>query len=278
MAVDGPFPSWRNYIKDSIFLMAETELWNRYSDVDKPSFSVHKDIVIPGMTSVSALKAQQQLTAAMNDKSWLGDFVGWNRPLHPSDDDSPRERLLLMANDTDLHIRQDVPGSDALFGAGNSVFCFIPRGISAWSSRLFRTMFADCIPVLLNDYYEVPFSEFLDVHDWMIKWPMKDLDGQLLLMNLQRMMRNGIATLMVYALKAVRCWYVFPPGIIDEEFSEIELTLDELCPHWKTQNAFLGIMQLLRRKVRVTKNSPETFFFPQEQNLVFTDRNFNILL
>lgn len=278
MAVDGPFPSWREYIKDSIFLMAETELWNRYVNVSTPSFSLHKDIVIPGMMGVSQLKAQQQVAAGIDDKSWLADFVGWNRPLHPSDDmcDSPRERLLAMANNTELHIRQDVPGQDAFFGAGNSMFCFVPRGLSAWSSRLFRTMFADCVPVLLNDYYEVPFGEFLDLHNWMIKWPMKNLDGHSLLKNLKHLLATQAVITMLEALKKDRCWFVFPPGIIDEEYMEIEWTLEELCPKWRSQNAFLGIMQLLRRKVRKTKNSPETFFFPRDEYIVYTDSQFNI--
>ena len=35
MAVDGPFATWRNYIKDSIFIMAESELWNPYRNVNK---------------------------------------------------------------------------------------------------------------------------------------------------------------------------------------------------------------------------------------------------
>lgn len=68
----------------------------------------------------------------------------------------------------DMHIRQDVPYTEALRGSVSSRFCFVPRGKSAWSSRLFRTMFGKCVPVILNDDYEMPFSSLLPAEDWCI--------------------------------------------------------------------------------------------------------------
>lgn len=55
---------------------------------------------------------------------------------------------------------------------GDSKFCFIPRGKSAWSLRLYEAFFADCIPVLLSDFWELPFEEFIDYSEIIIRWPM----------------------------------------------------------------------------------------------------------
>eukprot|EP00392_Amoebophrya_sp_AT5.2_P018033 g18482.t1 len=57
----------------------------------------------------------------------------------------------------------------ALMGA--SKFCFVPRGKSAWSLRFYEALFADCVPVLLSDFWELPFEDFLDYSKFVIKWP-----------------------------------------------------------------------------------------------------------
>lgn len=41
--------------------------------------------------------------------------------------------------------------------------------------RYFRVLFADCIPVLLNDFYEPPFGEIFDSSGFVIRWPMQDV-------------------------------------------------------------------------------------------------------
>lgn len=188
---------------------------------------------------------------------------------------SPREALLQLASNPRLHIRQDVPFSDALSGSGRSNFCFIPRGKSGWSSRLFRIMFAGCLPVLLNDYYEIPFSEFLNIQDWMIKWPMKNINADHLLSVLENVVDSSTFLVMLSGLERDRCWYVYPPSLSDA-FYHADV-LDALCPHWKTQNAFLAIVRLLARKVRVSKNSPNTFFFPFKDSLLYVNETFDLM-
>ncbi|CAK9052854.1 3-xylosyltransferase (Protein XYLOGALACTURONAN DEFICIENT 1) [Durusdinium trenchii] len=85
-----------------------------------------------------------------------------------------------MAHEPDLHIRQDVPYMEAARGALSSKFCFVPRGKSAWSSRFFRVLFADCVPVLLNDFYEPPFGEIFDPSSFVVRWPMQRVGHELL--------------------------------------------------------------------------------------------------
>ncbi len=78
-------------------------------------------------------------------------------------------------------------------------FCFVPRGKSAWSSRLFRVLYGKCVPVVLNDDYEVPFlSLFENKATWFIRWPMREVGDDLahFLMNfdtafLEKMTQNA---------------------------------------------------------------------------------------
>jgi len=282
--VDGPFFSWRKYIKDSIFLVIEPELWNKYHMQTEPSYSFHKDILIPGKTTSDLVDFIIRTRQDVDQRKYLADFVGWNRPLHPSDDGSasPREVLLNLANDPRLHIRQDVPFDEGIIGSGSSSFCFIPRGFSAWTSRIFRVMFANCIPVILNDRLEIPFSELLPVHEWTIKWPMKNIDGDVLLNRLEQIRNDtDLFQSMLKAMERDRCWYIFPPSREDQDHVGItKIKPDVVCPEWRKQNAFLATMKLLGRKKRVSKSADGTFYFPSSAHngtILYTDRNFKIL-
>merc|ERR1712124_169376 len=80
--------------------------------------------------------------------------------------------LAMRGKERDMHVDVDVPYMESFLGLTNAVFCFVPRGKSAWSSRFFQMFFAGCIPVLLNDLYEPPFGELLKIPSFVIKWPM----------------------------------------------------------------------------------------------------------
>jgi hypothetical protein len=93
-----------------------------------------------------------------------------NRPLHKMQGKaaSPRQQLLQWAEKYPdlMHIRQeDASHQVAMQGSVTSKFCFVPRGKSAWSSRLFRVLFAKCVPVILNDDYEIPFLGLMENQD-----------------------------------------------------------------------------------------------------------------
>jgi len=248
---DGPFRSWRRYIEDSIFLMTETELWNPYHNITTPSFNPWKDILIPGRISLSEVRWSLSAPA----RSYLADFVGWNRPLHAAQGglaaSSPRDQLLRMANEPDLHIRQDVPYMEAARGALSSRFCFVPRGKSAWSSRYFRVLFADCIPVLLNDFYEPPFGEVFDSSPFVVRWPMQRVGSELL--ETLRALPQEAYEGMLQKARSARCWYVWMPSVMDHDHVDMQKgKLDEICPSWKNQNAFIAVMRLLRGRRRAS--------------------------
>ncbi|CAD7942517.1 unnamed protein product [Amoebophrya sp. A120] len=186
---DGPLKEWRQFIPEALFIMDEPELWNYFEKWQtQPSFNFAKDILVPPQINIDEVRAQLEANVPeLTERQYLGDFVGWNRRLHAAlgRAEGPRGVLLRWARENatdypDLHVGQDVPFSEGIRGQGSSVFCFIPRGISGYTSRFVRALFAGCVPVLLSDLYEVPFwslfPKFAD-HPWMIKWPMRLMEG-----------------------------------------------------------------------------------------------------
>ena len=54
----------------------------------------------------------------------------------------------------------------------------------------------------------------------------------------------------------IRCWYVWTPSTIDTAYYDLQLgNLDDVCPGWRTKNAYLVVMFLLSQKKRVSKSS-----------------------
>jgi len=53
----------------------------------------------------------------------------------------------------------------------NSVFCFVSRGVTLWTRRLFESILGGCIPVLLNDHVVLPFEDWIDYNRFLIRLP-----------------------------------------------------------------------------------------------------------
>jgi len=290
MGADGPFRSWRSFIRDAIFLMTETELWNPFPDVVRPSYTPWKDVVLPGRLSLQEIQGSHNASGTpLGDRRFLAEFVGWYRPLHVAQGtgDSPRKAILRWAaadggsgekdrrelESEELFVKQDVPYIEALQGSTSSRFCLVPRGKSAWSSRFFRVLFAGCLPVLLNDEYEPPFETLLDIPQWLIKWPMRKVDDGLL--DYLRSVPLSAQEAMLQNVARDRCWYVYPPSALDYEQTDLmNGKLDSICPNWRTENAFFGVMRELQPKRRKSKTSFDTFYLPGTTpgQVIYVDR------
>merc|ERR550514_2718070 len=120
-----------------------------------------------------------------------------------------------MKDDKDMHMDVDVPYIESFLRLTNSIFCFVPRGKSAWSSRFFQTFFAGCIPVLLNDLYEPPFGEIVDMQKAGLKWPMEDVPGIVDYLRRLRTEAPGAVEALQAAGAALRCWYAWPPSWLE---------------------------------------------------------------
>lgn len=53
-------------------------------------------------------------------------------------------------------------------------FCFVPRGDTPGSSRLFDAVAAGCIPVIVSDHIELPFREIVPYPEFTFTIPEDD--------------------------------------------------------------------------------------------------------
>jgi len=136
--------------------------------------------------------------------------------------------------------------------------------------RLFEALFAGCVPVVLSDRWELPFEYFLDVTRFVIKWPSERTDEGLL--TFLRSLPDGVVQAYMDEAKRIRCWYFYPPKRIDVRGYMRQNY--RICPEADGQDAFRGILRLLRRKRRRTRSSMRTFYFRGEDgHLRFVDSN-----
>jgi hypothetical protein len=59
-------------------------------------------------------------------------------------------------------------------GMLSSVFCIAPRGNAVWSPRLDEAIYHECIPVIMADNYEPPFSRILDYSSFSVRVPERN--------------------------------------------------------------------------------------------------------
>jgi len=267
MGADGPFASWREWVPNAVFMMTETELWNPYPDVVLPSYSPHKDIILPGRLTVDDMRSLTRLAKPLHERPFLGHFIGWPRAPHASVMDpaqcmnascplNVRSVLLAMrGEEPDMHVDVDVPYIESFMGLTNSLFCFVPRGKSAWSSRFFQTYFAGCVPVILNDRYEPPFGELVDVTSSTIKWPMAEVKELVAYLRGLRDERPQAVHELREAGRELRCWYSWPPSWV--EWSWIDMNRSKFnatCEKWHVQNAYVAVTKLLAPKATSAKH------------------------
>merc|ERR1712048_886994 len=117
-----------------------------------------------------------------------------------------RGALRVLHEEGKIIVAQNLSFSEMHVLMGNARFCFVPKGKSAWSLRFFEALFANCVPVVLSDHWELPFEAFLDVPSFVIKWPMGDV-GHRLLETLQEQ-PDDVVQKYIDMSRKLRCWYV----------------------------------------------------------------------
>merc|ERR1719310_2181013 len=157
--------------------------------------------------------------------------------------------------ESDMDVDVDVSYMNSFLGLTSSIFCFVPRGKSAWSSRFFQTFFAGCIPVLLNDLYDPPFGELVGIPKAVIKWPMTRVPELVQYLRMLVQEHPDIVHAMRRKGMEMRCWYAWTPSWVEWGWTDLNRSkFNATCPEYHTQNAYVAITRLLAPKATTSRH------------------------
>eukprot|EP00933_Yihiella_yeosuensis_P025404 TRINITY_DN19738_c0_g2_i3.p1 TRINITY_DN19738_c0_g2~~TRINITY_DN19738_c0_g2_i3.p1 ORF type:complete len:588 (+),score=99.63 TRINITY_DN19738_c0_g2_i3:172-1764(+) len=256
------FRSWREVIPESVQLSPETWLFNDVRH-DEPCFDTNRDIAVPGYLHRHEILSLTQRARPLAEREHLVVFLGRidpSRGSHPTSGGvDVRAAIRKLHSEGRVFVAQNLSMPDMHAVMGNAKFCFVPKGKSAWSLRFYEALFANCVPVVLSDYWELPFESFLDIPSFVIKWPMDDVGDRL--MEYLASIPDDVLQAYMEASKRLRCWYVFPPLLHELEGGPEKDELYRICPKLQEDNAFVATMRLLGEKARKSRTF-RRFFGP----------------
>ncbi|OLQ11012.1 putative glucuronoxylan glucuronosyltransferase F8H [Symbiodinium microadriaticum] len=246
------FPSWRQEIPESIQLSPETWLFNDVLDMKEPCFNTWRDIAIPGYLHKHEILSLYQRSRPLAERKRFAVFLGRidsSRGPHPSQGGPDvRAAIRRLKEEGKIYVAQNLSFPEMHAAMGTAKFCFVPKGKSAWSLRFFEALFANCIPVVLSDFWELPFEAFMDLPSFVIKWPMA-LVGDGLMDYLESLPEEVLEEYMMRA-REWRCWYVYPSLLHEVQVEKSRDELYTICPELDRENAYEGIMRLLEPRMR----------------------------
>ena len=79
-----------------------------------------------------------------------------------------------FVGDTRVFEPHRLPHTEYLCAMAASRFCLCPRGHAAWSPRLAESLYAGCVPVIVSDQYDPPFSDVLDYTKFSVRIAQAD--------------------------------------------------------------------------------------------------------
>ncbi|KAF4726987.1 hypothetical protein FOZ62_008280, partial [Perkinsus olseni] len=168
------FQGFREKIPDSPILTPETEIaWERSVQDFPPeerqnAFNSHKDIAIPPLLEPSRIVPFATAARGLHEREIFASFAGkaWSDIREAYTVRRKMKEAFSAHNDTVILVEEsmrDLLSQDDMARLlGNSVFCLVPRGRVAWTVRLYEILWADCIPIILSDFLELPFEQLFD--------------------------------------------------------------------------------------------------------------------
>jgi len=184
-------PQWKKWLPRSILLAVEGYPLEcsdgkescRHSNT---SFSGWKDIIIPSFTDKWSVENLIQRDLASDYKvKQLNEIARIQLACYHGTTDSLqnneiRKNVLALYDKYPTGIGLSIGGLFAYPGdyydrLALCHFCIIPKGLGYWTHRLFEVIFAGCIPVIISDEVVLPFGDFIDWSEIVIKWPTHQL-------------------------------------------------------------------------------------------------------
>ncbi|KAL1372247.1 hypothetical protein HN51_002384 [Arachis hypogaea] len=132
-------------------------------------FNPSKDVSIPEIKVPYHLSQLHPINN--HHKTILAFFAGGSHG-------SIRKRLLDHWKDKDkeVQVHEYLPrGADYNALMGQSMFCLCPSGYEVASPRIVESINAGCVPVIVSDYYELPFSDVLDWSKFSLHVPSEKI-------------------------------------------------------------------------------------------------------
>ncbi|XP_028753954.1 probable glycosyltransferase At5g20260 isoform X1 [Neltuma alba] len=134
-------------------------------------FRPNKDVSLPEINIQGSILNSPTPTHHLRNRSILAFFAGGAHG-------SIRETLLRHWKDKDdqVQVHEYLPkGIDYYALMGRAKFCLCPSGYEVASPRLVEAINAGCVPVIVSDYYELPFSDVLDWSKFSIHIPSEKI-------------------------------------------------------------------------------------------------------
>eukprot|EP00123_Amoebidium_parasiticum_P016436 comp23429_c0_seq1/m.38993 comp23429_c0_seq1/g.38993 ORF comp23429_c0_seq1/g.38993 comp23429_c0_seq1/m.38993 type:complete len:367 (-) comp23429_c0_seq1:291-1391(-) len=133
-------------------------------DVQNPYFVPQKDIVIP--PSVQPPPSYDPNWYTPESKDMLAMFAG------DMTKGRVRQQLKdLYLNDTNMLVRPKLSHIEYGETMARSKFCLVPRGTKVNTPRINEAVWYGCVPVIISDFYHLPFMGILDWSKFSVTIP-----------------------------------------------------------------------------------------------------------